>query len=113
MSENELLVIFILTAAIGGAWGARRSGSDGWRGAVVIAVSALITIAIFFVLGIDNALLSILVNIALAGVIGGALKMAPRQIAVTFMGGLILSFVAGGLISLVSAEHLPPSLTKS
>lgn len=100
MSENELLILFILAASIGGAWGARSSGTDGWRGAVVVTVSALVTSAIFFALAIENTLLSIVVNIALAGVIGGALKMAPRQIAVTITGALILSFVAGGLISL-------------
>ncbi|MFJ6324094.1 MULTISPECIES: hypothetical protein [unclassified Rhizobium] len=98
MSENEFGIVLLLVGAAGGAWGARSSGTQAWRGAVVIALSMLVTLAIFVALAVDNQYLAAACNLALVAIIGGALKMTPRQIATATMGALILA-VVGGLIA--------------
>ncbi len=106
MSENEFAVVLLLVGAAGGAWGARSSGTQAWRGAVVIASSMLITLAIFVAFAVNNQYLAAACNLALVAIIGGALKMTPRQIATATMGAIILGAVGGVIVGITNPKLL-------
>lgn len=107
MSENEFAVVLLLTGAAGGAWGARSSGTQAWRGAVIVALSMLMTLAIFVAFSVDNGPLTVACNIAILTITGGALKMSPRQIATSAMGAILLGAVVGVIVAFVSPVSMP------
>lgn len=69
-----------------------------WKGAVVIIASFAAALLVSYVFSIDSALIAFVASILTAGIVGGALKLNGRQIAVviigSILGGAVVLFVA-------------------
>lgn len=105
MGENEIIVTAGILAALGGALGARQSGAQGWKGAATILAAIAVTMAALTLLSIDNAFLSILSNIVVAGVVGGALRLTGKQISFVLLGSILFTAAATFLFSLFMPEN--------
>ncbi|EJC80266.1 hypothetical protein Rleg4DRAFT_1887 [Rhizobium leguminosarum bv. trifolii WSM2297] len=103
MTEAELAVVTILASSVGGALGARNAEAQAWKGLVIIAVSSIVTVVVMLLLlNVENGVLTILVNLIVAGVVGAILKMSPRQTSIVINGAILATVIAAVLISFVS-----------
>lgn len=101
MTTNEIAIVVIVAAVVGGAWGARIGGAAPWKGAIAVVVAALVPMAVAYAIGYDSAVISTLLAIVSVSVIGGALHLRARQIASVLTGCFLAAIVAG-----VSASYV-------
>ncbi|MDR6587641.1 hypothetical protein [Agrobacterium tumefaciens] len=97
MSETDSFIVIVLTFAVGGAYGAYKSGSDWWRGSTVMVVSYLLTALPIMLLGQNGIVFSLVLNVAIFAVCGMAFKMNLRQLVTTFLVGTLLMLIAGAI----------------
>ncbi|XOK13952.1 hypothetical protein ACI6PO_19255 [Agrobacterium tumefaciens] len=97
MSETDSFIVIVLTFAVGGAYGAYKSGSDWWRGSTVMVGSYLLTALPIMLLGQNGIVFSLVLNVAIFAVCGMAFKMNLRQLVTTFLVGTLLMLIAGAI----------------
>lgn len=97
MSETDSFIVIVLTFAVGGAYGAYKSGSDWWRGSTIMAGSYLLTALAIMLLGQNGIVFSLVLNVAIFAVCGMAFKMKLRQLVTTFLAGTLLMLIAAAI----------------
>lgn len=98
MVEIENFIVILLTFALGGAYGAHKSGSDWWRGSTVMAGSYLLTALAIMLLGRNGLIFSLVLNVAIFVVCSMAFKMNLRQMVITFLAGTVFMLIAGAIL---------------
>lgn len=97
MSETDNFILIVITFAVGGAYGAYKSGSDWWRGSTVMVGSYLLTALAFNLLGRNGVIFSLVLNVVIFAVAGIAFKMKLRQMVTTFLAGVFLMLIAAAV----------------
>ncbi len=97
MKDAGLAIVALIAGSGGAAWGARSCGADGWRGALIVAVSGGVISILVAATGVENSWLWIACNLLLAAITGKVLKLTFRQTAIT-MATSVLTVIIAALI---------------
>ncbi|AYM05636.1 hypothetical protein [Agrobacterium tumefaciens] len=109
MSETDQFILIVLTFAVGGAYGAYKSGSDWWRGSTAMVGSYLLTALAIMGLGRNGIVFSLVLNVAIFAICGMAFKMNARQMMTTFLVGTLLMIIGAILGALFGAFGIATS----
>lgn len=97
MSEAELFAVLLLTGSAGGAWGARSSKKEAWRGVVVILAGMLLPLALILPLGLENVWIAAGLQLLAAIVVSSALGFTATETGKIIVGSIILAAIGGAI----------------
>ncbi len=103
VQESEFAILMLASASIGGAWGARRSGQQAWKGFVIILTALIGTAATLFAASSSNIVIGYVLTLVIAGALGGALKMTGRQIGLVVLGATLVLVVITAVVEFLGA----------
>ena len=101
MQFNEAMLLAFLFGVIGAAVGARNSGADAWKGAVIFLIGSLITFTILILFAVESGVLSFLTLLLMMGLTAAVMKLKSRQTSLIVIGsilGTVIGSAVGGLI---------------
>ncbi len=98
MSGTGNFILIVLTFAVGGAYGAYKTGSDWWRGSSVMVGSYLLAALAFTLLGRNGVIFSLVLNVVIFAVAGMAFKMNLRQLVTTFLAGTLFMLIGAAIL---------------